>query len=423
MGIDEEVLFLAVNIFEVEIIRRAMLIFFQKPKKKILLFFAFFLRFITSLITHALDNWLIIISVGIITLGFIAAQYEGSAKKQISAFAFTFAVIYFCDMAIGFICEPLTNGSPEVGALIIAKLLNFMIILITKKIIGSKRENISDTAEMSAAVLVPITTAVLEALVIFSVQSMSVIITSAVIVIFLNIFVFYMYDKISDNYRQKSALAKAEQEREIYYNQCVNLVNSQEMLRQFRHDINNRLEMAKMLLKKERAEEICAELSDLLTSDDYNAEPICSSGNVAVDGILNYKLDKIKQCGAKIETEIAVPDKSFMSAKDITLILGNLLDNIIDAFQSMQSRKYCFAKIKYSKSRLLINLKNTYETELVYENGEIVTSKSDGETHGIGLKSVREVAGKYNGCMEISTDDGLFDIKIILLIPLDNYLE
>lgn len=422
MTIDEVVLFIAVNVFEIEIIRRSMIIFLQKPQNKFLFFFAYFLRFIASVITRGLDNRVIEITVGAITLGFIAAQYNGSIKKRISGFAFTFALIYLCDFIAGIFFEPSTNGSPNVSVLITSKLLGFMIVLITKKLIGSKSESISDNSELSAAVLVPVTTAALEAMLIFSTESVFIVITSAVIVLFLNIFVFHMYDKISENYRQKAALAKAEQEREIYYEQCVNLVNSQETLRQFRHDINNQLEMANILLAKGDTEELKGQLQDLLASGHYNNEPICSTGNVAVDGILNYKLDKIRRCGAEIETELAVPAQSFMSAKDLTLILGNLLDNIIDAFASMQSRKYCFVQIKYSKSRLLIHLKNTYETELVYENDEIVTSKSDGEPHGIGLKSVREAAEKYNGYMEIGNNDGLFFVKIILLIPLDNTL-
>lgn len=418
MTIDEVILFLSVNVFEVEIIRRSMLIFFPKPKKKILFFISYFLRFITSIITHGLDNYIIGIIAGAITLGFIAAQYEGSIKRRISGFVFSFILMYLCEL----IFDPSPNGSPNISALITSKLLNFMIVLITKKIAVSKCEGSPANIELSAAVLVPVTTAALEAMLIFSTQSMTIIITSVVIVLFLNIFVFYMYDKISENYRQKAALAKAEQEKEIYYSQCINLVNSQENLRQFRHDINNQLEMANILLDKGDTVELKKQLQSLL-GDNYSNEPICSTGNVAVDGILNYKLDKIKQCGAEIETELAVPCQAFMSTKDLTLILGNLLDNIIDAFASMQSRKYCLVQIKYSKSRLLIHLKNTYETALFFENGNIVSSKLDGEPHGIGLKSVREVTEKYNGCMNIGNNDGLFFVKIILLIPLDNALE
>lgn len=419
MTIDEVVIFIAVNAFEVEIIRRSMLIFFQKPQKKILFFFAYFLRFITSLITHGIDNYIIGIIVGAVTLGFITALYDGSIKRKISGFVFSFTIMYLCE----FILMPSANGSPNVSALIISKLLNFMIVLIIKKLIISRCGGSLANIELSAAVLVPVTTAALEAMLIFSTQSMTIIITSVVIVLFLNIFVFYMYDKISDNYRQKAELVIAEQEKEIYYNQCVNLVNSQEALRQFRHDINNQLEMAKILLDKGDTTELRSQLNDLLSSDNYNNKPICFTGNVAVDGILNYKLEKIKQCGAEIETELEIPNQVFMNTKDLTLILGNLLDNIADAFASMQSRKYCFVKIKYSKSRLLIHLKNTFETPLRYENGGIVSSKSDGEPHGIGLKSVCEVADKYNGCIEIGCNEELFFVKMILLIPLENALE
>lgn len=428
MTVDEVILFLAVNVFDVEIVRRSMMIFFQRPRRKFMLFLAYFLEFITSIIAHGLDNYLVGMIIGSITLGYITVQYDGSIKRKIFSFAYTFALKYLCELVVRLIFELsasvgyIRTGIPNVSALIISKLLNFMIVLITKKLDISNREGVSDYAGLSVAVLVPVTTAVLEIILIFSTQTVMVIIVSAVIVLFLNIFVFYMYDKIFENYRQKADLVKAEQEREIYYNQCVNVMRSQEALRQFRHDINNQLEMIKIFLDKGNTAELRKQVNSIL-SNDGTSDPICYSGNIAVDGILNYKLEKINKSGAEIETDLEIPRQLFMSTKDLTLILGNLLDNVTDAFASMQSKKLCFVQIKYSKNRLFIHLKNTYETALVYENGRIISNKSDGESHGIGLKSVLETVEKYNGYMDINHSGGWFSVKIILLISLDNVLE
>lgn len=428
MTTDEVILYFVVNAFETEIIRRSMIIFFQKPRGKFMCVFAYVLRFIIAVISHWLDNSLAVMLVSAVTIGFISAQYEGSIKRKIYSTSFTFALMYLCEFLIGMIDNPSSNGSllnsssPDLHALIVSKLLNFMIVLIVKKLCTAKGDNHSASVNWSAVILVPISTAVLEISVICSTQSMLIIILSAVIVLFMNAFIFYLFDKLSENYRQKAELAKVELEKEIYYNQCVNVMNSQEALRQFRHDINNQLEMIKVLLDKGETIELKKQVCGLLANDNKN-EPICFTGNVAVDGILNYKLEKIKQCGAEIETNLEIPRQTFMNTKDLTLILGNLLDNMIDALTSTQKNKHCFVQMKYSKSRLFICLKNTYENAVIYENGSIVSSKTDREAHGIGLKSVREVVEKYNGHMDISCDDVFFSVKIILLLPLDNSSE
>ena len=270
--------------------------------------------------------------------------------------------------------------------------------------------------------LVSIITAVLEIAVIFSTRSMLIIILSAGIVLFLNVFVFYLYDKLSENYRQKAELVKAEQERELYYNQCIGMMDQQKALREFRHDINNQLEMIKILLDSGDTVDLKKQVCGLLTNDN-NGGLVSFTGNIAVDGILNFKLEKIKNCGAKIETDIEIPRQAFMDTKDLTLILGNLLDNIIDALSETRSDKYCFVQIKYSKSRLLLWLKNTYENNIKYENNTIVTSKSDQGSHGIGLQSVQRIVEKYNGQMNIDHDGSLFSVRIILLLPLNDSAE
>ena len=251
---------------------------------------------------------------------------------------------------------------------------------------------------------------------------MLIIILSAGIVLFLNVFVFYLYDKLSENYRQKAELVKAEQERELYYNQCIGMMDQQKALREFRHDINNQLEMIKILLDSGDTVDLKKQVCGLLTNDN-NGGLVSFTGNIAVDGILNFKLEKIKNCGAKIETDIEIPRQAFMDTKDLTLILGNLLDNIIDALSETRSDKYCFVQIKYSKSRLLLWLKNTYENNIKYENNTIVTSKSDQGSHGIGLQSVQRIVEKYNGQMNIDHDGSLFSVRIILLLPLNDSAE
>lgn len=422
MTTDEMILYFAVTAFDTEIIRRTMRIFFDAPRSKALCVIAYLLNYITAIFSHSIENIVVGIVINAITIGFISAQYNGAAKRKIIGSVVAFSLMYLCEFAAGIIFFEgsdnylLNSGSPDLKALIASKLLNFTVVLILNRI-RKGHDTLSVSVDWSAIALIPISTAVLELAVISSVRSIPIIILSVVIILFLNVTVFYLYDKLAENYIRGIELARVEQEKEIYFEQCAAAMRSQESLRKFRHDINNQLETMSVLLNNGDITELKNQIGDLLSS----GAGICFSftGNIVVDGILNYKLGKLKQCGVEIETDLEIPGQTFMNTNDLTIVLGNLLDNAIDALSAMRSDKYCFVQIKYRKSRLMICLKNTYENAVLYRDGRIISDKQDPDAHGIGLRNVRDIVDKYNGVMDISHRDRLFVVKLILTLPSD----
>ncbi len=416
MTTDELIIYCAVNAFDAEIIRRSMRIFFNTTRNKVLCVIAYFLNFITSLISHSIDNIVVGIVINAITISFISFQYDGSLKRKTISSGFVFALINLSESAaqILFGDELLYSASLDLKALIFSRLFSFTAVLIINRAFGRQDAQPPVRADWSAIALIPISTAVLEIAVIGAVRSMTIIILSSVIILFLNVIVFYLYDKLDENYARKTELAKTEQEKEIYFNQCKAMVNSQESLQRFRHDINNQFETMKVLLENGNTAELKRQICSLIS--DSTEDSICYTGNIVADGILNYKLRKLKQSGADIETELVIPQQTFVNTKDFTIILGNLLDNAVDALAQMDEGKYCYVGIKYTKGCLIVCVKNTYKNAVTELNGSIVSSKPDTGMHGIGLKSVRSIVDKYGGIMEISHSDGIFTVKIALTL-------
>ncbi len=417
MTTDELILYCAVNAFDAEIIRRSMGIFHNTARNKALCVIAYFLNFIISLISHSIDNIVVGIVINAITISFISFQYDGGFKKKIISSGFVFALINLSELAaeILFGEELLNSASLDLKALIFSRLFSFTVVLVLNRSFGKNNAHPPLRTDWSAIALIPISTAVLEIVIISAVESTTIIILSSVIILFLNAVVFYLYDKLDENYARKIELAKAEQEKEIYFNQCKAMVNSQESLQRFRHDINNQFETMKVLLENGNTLELNQQISSLIS--DSTEDCICYTGNIVADGILNYKLGKLKRSGADIETELVIPQQTFMNTKDLTIILGNLLDNAVEALAQMNEGKYCYVGIKYTKGCLIVCVKNTYENEVTELNGSIVSSKADNEMHGIGLKSVRSIVDKYGGIMEISHCDGFFTVKLALTLP------
>lgn len=99
---------------------------------------------------------------------------------------------------------------------------------------------------------------------------------------------------------------------------------------------------------------------------------------------------------------------------DLSTILGNLLDNSITALNNCKCRKELNIIIKYTKKRLIIRISNSFDKDPIFEDGLPVTTKSDTDRHGKGLKNVRKAAEKYNGLLKISCEKDHFIADVLL---------
>ena len=105
-----------------------------------------------------------------------------------------------------------------------------------------------------------------------------------------------------------------------------------------------------------------------------------------------------------------------MPSFDLTIILGNLLDNAIYAASRVETDPYVDVKVKYDKGRLLLQVYNPFEGEIIEEEGKLLTTKEDKERHGIGLINIEKVLKKYDGTMDIDYEDNVFSVTILMYI-------
>lgn len=421
-------IYIFANTFCIEIIRRSMHLFFDHPYygRKICVL-TYLLYFVMTSGTYLLwDTPFICLAANLFTIGLIAFQYHGNFQKKILATAFTYISFFISEIIVGVITNyfsfPIFAEADYHNAvgLMIAKLLNFMLILIARKFQFLNTNRSVSTFDWIATICIPIGTISLEIMLIHAKSTSKwAVFVSVMIVFLLNGFIFYLYDKMEESYQQKLESVEIEQERTIYYHQCMAMMESEQNLRQFKHNINNQLEMIQILIEKGNMDELKKQLNDILQEKE-KMEHICTTGNVVVDGILNYKLGILKQADVEIRTELEIPKQIFMNTKDLTLLFGNLLDNMIDALIPMQTNKICSIRMKFSKNRLFLHFANTYEKEVVCVHGKIISSKPDEKEHGIGLQSVQEVVDKYHGYMDIHYGSQIFSINVILILPLED---
>ncbi len=96
-----------------------------------------------------------------------------------------------------------------------------------------------------------------------------------------------------------------------------------------------------------------------------------------------------------------------MNAEDLSICLGNLLDNAIEAVAEIQKEKIIKVKLKADKGNLFINVTNPYLTAKK-EKGKYLSHKTDSGEHGFGLMIVKQITEKYKGQMQIQDENGEF---------------
>jgi signal transduction histidine kinase len=228
-----------------------------------------------------------------------------------------------------------------------------------------------------------------------------------------NFLIIYLYDILSRFFSERIKSEKIKNEKQYYIRQAELLQLNETNLRQFRHDIKNKLLAIGQMLDK----------GNYLEAEDYTKQIIgklehikmySQTGNVVFDSIVNYKLAEAENYDISVTADIIVPENLDISGDDLVIILGNLLDNAIEAAKDIKIERKIWIKIRYEKECIIFCIRNTYEKKIREREGVLLTQKQDIQQHGIGLQSVDTVIEKYHGSKHICYDDKQFEIDIIL---------
>lgn len=129
-----------------------------------------------------------------------------------------------------------------------------------------------------------------------------------------------------------------------------------------------------------------------------------------------YWYVEAKKVGIDFSVNLNIPMEMPFRGADICLILGNLLENAVEAAQKAEGKKYIRLHMKYDKNNLLLFVENNYKGVLIKtKDKRLKSTKTDAGNHGVGLSSVYRIAAKYHGVVTI--DDGVtnrFLIRVVL---------
>ena len=217
--------------------------------------------------------------------------------------------------------------------------------------------------------------------------------------------ILFSYKKLQQSFRLGTEISLLEQQ-EHSLNQYVEEAKTRyDETKSFRHDIRNHLTVVKKLLQNGKLEEAVTYMEDLDDIAEKMSFP-CSTNNPVVDILVGNKLGIAKGMGINVDCSLLLPYPCGIRDIDICIVLSNALDNAIHAVKNLGAgiEKYIRVSGRIQGDFLMMEIQNSFHGKGAFKKGT-------------GLSNVKKVAEKYGGAMSIETQENVFVLHVLLIIP------
>ena len=187
--------------------------------------------------------------------------------------------------------------------------------------------------------------------------------------------------------------------------------------RRARHDFRQHLRVIQDCVKRGDLEDLKSYLAEYEKQFPSHSDHIyCNS--YAVNAILAFYADKAENHNIRLDVKIQMSDTPVIPETEFCVLLGNLLENALDACQtgrpeSATSQPFIrVCAIQTGTATLSITVDNTSVFKPTWINEKLVSTKAAGS--GIGTESIRMIAEQYRGDARFEWKDGVFYASVML---------
>ena len=178
------------------------------------------------------------------------------------------------------------------------------------------------------------------------------------------------------------------------------------------HDLKKQINTLKRIVGEEEKAESIAEIEKAVMIYDTSAK----TGNEGLDVVLTEKGLICESENIRFTYMADGSKLSMMKTGDIYTLFSNALDNAIASVRKLPEEKRVISlRVDEVGEMLRISMFNYFEGELQFADGLPKSTSGDEQFHGFGLKSMRYIAKKYGGTFNVSAENNIFEI--VVLIP------
>jgi len=265
-------------------------------------------------------------------------------------------------------------------------------------------------------ICIVVTLVILDLVIEYRIQNLTNVLLAYLGLMFVNVIVFAIFEALMRQQDKEYKYKIIEKQLELQLNHYSKLAESRAQLSEVIHDFKNHLNCIYNLYKYNNKEELGRYIDNLISIT--SAERVIDTGNPVIDALLNDKYNAAQKAGIEFKKELHLPSNLKIEPTDICAVLGNSLDNAIEACKRISDadlKKEIVLSMTYRDSYLIIVVTNSIGQIPLKEGKYFRSSKPSPELHGLGMHSIERTVRKYDGNMVVKCDKGHFKLEIVML--------
>lgn len=298
---------------------------------------------------------------------------------------------------------------------VISKVLYFIVVYLVAKVAAYRKNNALGSLKSSyLTLLYPITISLfilffcyISSNYNFSTKTKTALLVLTIISILISVYIVIYNQRIQKRENELADFEKQQMKSMIDMQYLDLLEKKNQQMQILTHDYKNHLAAIRELGDNEQV----AEYIDKMTDEIKSSNSTSHSGNHTLDIIINKYVTECELKHISFDFDTKLSNIGFVDDFDLVTILGNVLDNALEAAEKSKGRKIT----------LSTKIVNTYDTIIITNSCDAVpdknlkTEKPKG-THGLGLKSVEKTIKNYGGDFEWEYDENSKEFIITIMI-------
>ena len=229
------------------------------------------------------------------------------------------------------------------------------------------------------------------------------------VVLLMSVLVF----NLNSQYEMERELAELKsRQAELLERDYATLNNSYAVNAKLFHDFHNHIGVLRQLLLGEKYREAVLYLEELQEPMREITDRVWT-GDGTADYLINSKGALAGERGIDFSVQGEFPRHTDIRSVDLCAILGNLLDNAIEACQALEKeRRFLRLYIAVNKGQFYLSLQNSAREEPDFDARNYISRKRG--NHGLGMKRVKTAVDKYHGYLNLANEPGIFAAEVTM---------
>jgi two-component system sensor histidine kinase AgrC len=409
-------------------------IFFNKVlEKKNYKRFYFLLVYAVAIIANLLIrafadvSYLIVVGAAVETLLLAFLLYQGKWLLKIFSALFLITLCELIEMITGTVLLLTTHSTVamimkypafQFEGSVFTDLLFFLIVILIIKFKRSKSGTIPNSLS-ALLMIIPVLSFIVLYLFFIMTDERSLtfpFVFSAVGVLCINIMVYAFFESLAKQSEIKLQYKLAQQQLSNQIRHYEQLIDNRKMMREMIHDLKNHI-IAIDALATEGKVELAKEYIHTLKNEAGKILKTVDTGHPVIDAVLDEKKQFASEAGIEIDIKVMLPDNLGINNVDLCIILGNALDNAIEACRRINSdsiKKEISVKLSASNGYFVAVISNSACEAPGNFWEEYPTTKENKILHGYGLHNINKAVEKYDGNLQILHDGSNFILNIVM---------